>query len=81
MQHVVHDAKPKYDDADEDYIPEYYDGNNGDDDDANDGGRDYDIDPSKEPADIDADDNDGKAIIINPDDPEHDSKIAVGTTD
>ena len=84
LQYEVPDAKPDNDEADEEYVPgEYYENSDHDDDnddDECDGGRDNDIDPPQEPANIDTDYNDNAGVILNPSGSDHFSPIVGMTT-
>ena len=81
LQHEYPTAEPDNDEADKEYVPGEYDKNSDDDDDDGDRGRDNDIDPPQEPADMDANDDDNSDIILNPSGPDHDGLIAGVTTD
>ena len=81
LQHEVPDAKLDDGEADEDYVSGEYDENSNDDNGGGNVGGDDDIDPPQEPADIDTDDDEDMAIILNPASPEHDVPIIGVTTD
>ena len=81
MRNEFTGTKPDNDEVNENYFPGEDDNNNDDDDDDNDGGGYDKVDPQQETSDINSDDGDDKAIILNPGRPDHDGPIAGVATD
>ena len=76
LQHEVPGIRPDNYEANEDYTPVEYDENSNDGDNGSDGVGYNEIDPQQDPENIDSNDDEYMATILNPAGTNHDSPIS-----